>query len=319
MDEDSLYTVEVVPEGDSAPLRQVVVSGPRFRRLVRLGVVAVVASAVVPALVVGLLVGRRNAALRGENVQLAHRVEQLDGRVARAEQDLARVQAYDAKVRELTQADEGVRPFGIGPLDALDAARLPQRLDGATLRDDAARPDAEAAIPGVEARLDALGGALEEEAISLQEVRGYLSDRDALLRAYPTGWPADGWITSRYGFRQSPLPGAQTFHTGIDIAAAYGTPVRAAADGIVLSAGYREAYGYTVEIDHGFGFGTLYAHLSRILVEEGDHVRRGDLIARMGATGRATGPHLHFEVHRDGVPDDPEDYLIDEFADPLVD
>jgi murein DD-endopeptidase MepM/ murein hydrolase activator NlpD len=313
MSQDSHYTVNVVAEGQTAPVRQFVVSRRRLRRLGFAAAAVLLGVAAVPALLVSLLVGHRAASVDALNRQLDQQLYSLGRRVEDAETALGRVQDYDTRVRALTRADEGVRPFGIGPLEDLEVLALREREAQATLRDDSALrtgdPEA-AAAAALGQRLDALAASIDAEEVSLQEVRGYLVDREALLRAYPTIWPSDGWITSRYGFRRSPLPGAQTFHTGIDVAAAYGTPIRATADGVVISAGYRQAYGYTVEIDHGFGMGTLYAHCSRLLAEEGESVTRGDIIASLGSTGRATGPHLHYEVLRDGVPTNPSHYLI---------
>jgi murein DD-endopeptidase MepM/ murein hydrolase activator NlpD len=255
--------------------------------------------------VVGILGLRSSGAQREHNRALEAQLDGLRQEIELAEGGLERVQSYDAKIRALTRADEGVRPFGIGPLEDLEVLAL-QRQQQATLPDDSALRVGD----DLGRRVEELSTAIDAEEVSLQEVRGYLVDREALLGAYPTIWPSDGWVTSHYGFRRSPLPGAQTFHTGIDIAAPYGTPVRAAADGVVISSAHREAYGYTVEIDHGFGMGTLYAHCSRLMVVEGDLVQRGDVIASIGSTGRATGPHLHYEVQRDGVPVNPGHYMI---------
>ncbi len=303
MRDPNRYRILIVPDGSARPARQFAMSARRLRWLkVSAAALGLCLVAVCALGVFGL---RSAAVQRQANLQLDHRIEGLSSRVEHAEGSLERVQAYDAKIRALTRADEGVRPFGIGPLEDLEVLAL-QRSQQATL------PDDEALRTGndLEQRVDRLASAIDAEEVSLQEVRGYLVERDALLGAYPTIWPSDGWVTSHYGFRKSPLPGAQTFHTGIDIAAPYGTPVRAAADGVVISSAYREAYGYTVEIDHGFGMGTLYAHCSRLVVEEGDLVSRGDIIASIGSTGRATGPHLHYEVQRDGVPVNPKHYML---------
>ncbi len=320
MSTETRYSVTVVAEGANEPWKRFVVSNRRIRRqaiLVGVGLLLLVS---LPAIVVGVVYGRRAADQRAENLALSQRLESLDQRIVEAEDALARVQDYDTKIRKLTQADEGVRPFGIGPLQDLELETLLEESRQATLPDGAALSGIETGAEGyLESRLDGLATAIDAEEVSLQDVRGYLVNREGLLHAYPTAWPADGWVTSRYGWRRSPLPGAQTFHTGVDVAASYGTPIRAAGDGVVISSAYREAYGYTVEIDHGYGLGTLYAHNSRLLVREGDQVKRGDVIARMGSTGRATGPHLHFEVHRDGVPVNPALYLIDELTVPLDD
>jgi murein DD-endopeptidase MepM/ murein hydrolase activator NlpD len=117
--------------------------------------------------------------------------------------------------------------------------------------------------------------------------------------------PADGPITSGYGPRYHPILRRSRMHTGMDIGAGYGSSIRAAADGEVIYAGYRGGYGKTVVVDHGGGVSTLYAHCSALLVRDGQMVRRGQTVARVGSTGMSTGPHLHFEVRRNGSPVSP--------------
>ncbi len=113
-------------------------------------------------------------------------------------------------------------------------------------------------------------------------------------------------VSSGFGARHDPIDGTTRFHTGIDLAAPEGTPVRAIAAGIVRSAGHRGAYGNAVEIDHGGGLSTLYAHNQQLGVKPGQRVEPGQVIAAVGETGRATGPHLHFEVRKDGHPINPQ-------------
>jgi murein DD-endopeptidase MepM/ murein hydrolase activator NlpD len=131
--------------------------------------------------------------------------------------------------------------------------------------------------------------------------------RDALL---PHGAPvSEGFVASGYGMRTDPFTGQVSMHTGVDFAAPVGTPILAAAGGVVVSAETRPDFGNMVEIDHGKGVSTMYAHTSRMLVKSGDIVRKGQKIAEVGTTGRSTGPHLHFEVHVNGVPQNPSKYL----------
>lgn len=316
MDDNDRYVIFVLRNGSEVPTRRVSVDRRRTHR-VALGVGIVALLVLVTTGILGIRQIRRSHDLTDENLQLTQRLEGLDRRVELAEGTLARVQAHDAKLRSLTHADEGVRPYGIGPLEELEIQSHRDAASGATLPTGVSRTEVLVeSSTSLEERVDRLAEELVTEEISLQEVRGYLVTRDALLDAYPTDWPTDGWVTSRYGFRRSPLPGSRPFHTGIDIAAAYGTPIRATADGVVTSARFRDAYGWTVEVDHGFGIGTLYAHCSRLLVAEGDEVVRGDTIARLGSTGRATGPHIHYEVLRDGVPMNPESYLVGDVVRP---
>jgi murein DD-endopeptidase MepM/ murein hydrolase activator NlpD len=118
-------------------------------------------------------------------------------------------------------------------------------------------------------------------------------------------WPAQGPVVSPFGMRWHPILGGYRMHTGIDIGAPYGAPIVASADGVVLFVGWYGGYGNTVILDHGSGYSTLYAHCSAILVSQGQDVARGQAIARVGATGYATGPHLHFEIRVNGVPVNP--------------
>jgi len=117
-------------------------------------------------------------------------------------------------------------------------------------------------------------------------------------------------VTSEFGYRIDPFTGRHKGHSGIDLAAPQGTPIRAALDGTVLFARYKTTgYGYHLAIDHGGGFVTFYAHCSKILVTEGQAVKAGDIIAEVGSTGRSTGPHLHFEVRINGEIQNPRSYL----------
>jgi murein DD-endopeptidase MepM/ murein hydrolase activator NlpD len=125
----------------------------------------------------------------------------------------------------------------------------------------------------------------------------------------PSATPVEGPVGSGFGFRSDPITGRTALHTGLDFPAEPGTPIRAAAGGVVLEVGVHPEYGQTLELDHGNRLSTLYAHLNRALVRPGDIVRRGQVIAEVGNTGRSTGPHLHFEVLLQGVPQDPARFL----------
>jgi len=131
-----------------------------------------------------------------------------------------------------------------------------------------------------------------------------------LLASTPAIRPATGWLTSRFGYRTSPFTGRKEFHKGLDIASRKGTEILATADGIVSFTGKKGAMGNMVVIDHGHGLVTRYAHLSETMKERGEAVKRGDVIARMGSSGRSTGPHLHYEVHLNGVPVNPAKYIL---------
>ncbi len=130
----------------------------------------------------------------------------------------------------------------------------------------------------------------------------------------PSMWPVEGRVGSSFGERQDPINGEGAFHTGLDIDAPYGTPVRAAADGDVTGAATGAGYGREVVLDHGHDVLTLYGHLSAIAVVPGEHVTRGQVIGYVGQSGRATGPHLHYEVRVYNVPVNPHKYLRTTYA-----
>jgi murein DD-endopeptidase MepM/ murein hydrolase activator NlpD len=139
----------------------------------------------------------------------------------------------------------------------------------------------------------------------LKELQGYR----VRLSQTPTISPVQGFVTSFYGKRSSPFTGEAKMHQGVDIAAPMGSPIRAAANGTVVRAGTADDYGNFIEIAHGFGVTTRYAHASKLLVKAGTRVSKGDLIGLVGATGRTTGPHLHYEVEVGGRRVDPSNFI----------
>lgn len=130
--------------------------------------------------------------------------------------------------------------------------------------------------------------------------------RERVLASLPSLNPDGGFVTSGFGWRLDPWP---EFHQGLDLAANYGTPVRATADGVIRSAGWDGGFGIKVDIDHENGYHTWYAHLSRVAVAAGERVRKGETIAFVGATGEATGPHVHYQIMLNGRAIDPAPYL----------
>jgi len=144
----------------------------------------------------------------------------------------------------------------------------------------------------------------------LTTVRKGVESRQALSAALPSFWPlTSGWLSSNFGARKDPIAGEAEFHTGLDITASRGTPVQATADGTVQLANYNGGYGNCVEVAHGYGIVTRYGHLSRYGVRVGQKIKRGDVIGYVGATGRTTGPHLHYEILLNGQPINPLKFL----------
>jgi len=164
-------------------------------------------------------------------------------------------------------------------------------------------------LTSLQRQIDDLRREVDLRRVSQEEIQGFLNDQRSLLGSRPAGWPARGWVTSDFGVRRDPFDGQRRMHEGLDIATRTGTPVVATAAGIVREVGTEPGYGKLVVIDHGYGFSTAYGHNSRILVKVGQRLKRGDLIATAGNTGRSTGPHVHYEVRLNGMPVNPQKYL----------
>jgi murein DD-endopeptidase MepM/ murein hydrolase activator NlpD len=159
-------------------------------------------------------------------------------------------------------------------------------------------------------RLSRLDGELDKVDAMVTLLTQATTERQLGNMAYPSRLPVEGGrISSGFGIRRDPFTQRAARHTGLDFRAPYGAPILASAGGRVTFAGRRNAYGNTVEIDHGNGLRTRYGHASRVLVRPGDIVLPGQRIALVGSTGRSTGPHLHFEVIRKGVYVEPRQYL----------
>jgi len=141
------------------------------------------------------------------------------------------------------------------------------------------------------------------------EIKDYLHHQKNLYLATPRHFPVNGTITSPYGRRKHPRSGEEEFHSGIDISAPPGTSVRATADGIVIFSGWGGSNGRLVVLEHGFGFRTFYAHNKENTVAVGQKIKRGDIVAYVGSTGNATGPHIHYEIWKDGRHVNPTKYI----------
>lgn len=155
-----------------------------------------------------------------------------------------------------------------------------------------------------------LENSFESQSEGLQQLQDYLIIEDNIKSAMPAGRPIkSGWVSSYYGYRADPFTGRKTFHHGLDFAGKEGSEVIAVADGIVTWQGAKGGYGEMIEIDHGNGYQTRYAHNKELTVKVGDKIKKGDTIALMGSTGRSTGPHVHFEILRDGKTVNPYNFI----------
>lgn len=157
--------------------------------------------------------------------------------------------------------------------------------------------------------MEALREQIKKTMDTVTGIREYLKTQKDIYMSTPKGWPLPGRITSYFGKRENPLHGGDDFHSGIDISASSGTPVKATADGVVSFSGWSGGSGNLVVIEHGLGYSTFYAHNSSNLVKVGQQVKRGDIIAYSGATGNTTGPHSHYEIWKDGRPVNPIPFI----------
>ncbi|MEA3485746.1 MAG: M23 family metallopeptidase [Candidatus Aerophobetes bacterium] len=166
-------------------------------------------------------------------------------------------------------------------------------------------------IGKIEENFDFLEAQAKEREEGFGQIEEVIYKKKNLFASTPNIFPVQGWITSGYGWRRNPFTGKREFHKAIDISAPWGTPIRAAAKGKIVYAGWDDAYGLKIRISDGYGYYTVYGHLSHILVKRGAWVKKGQIIGRVGSTGRSTGPHLHFEVWRNGKSINPLNLMVE--------
>ncbi|TAN45823.1 MAG: M23 family metallopeptidase [Nitrospirae bacterium] len=157
--------------------------------------------------------------------------------------------------------------------------------------------------------MEALKRQISHTVKSVHGIQTFLQQQRDLYHSTPMGWPISGRVTSEYGQRDNPKYGGREFHSGIDISAPVGTPVKSTAEGVVSFSGWSQGNGNLVVVEHGLGFSTMYAHNSALRVIVGQKVKRGEVLAYVGATGNTTGPHLHYEVWNNGKATNPYSYM----------
>lgn len=228
--------------------------------------------------------------------QLQGKVDALASRVGTLNAHLIRLDALGRRITDLANLDRGEFDFDKPP-----PAGGPEGTD---------TPAGSAQVPELAAVLDALETQLEDRERQLTVLESLMSTRELGRRIMPVGWPViGGWISSHFGYRSDPFTGRGAFHAGVDFAAPRGTRVIATGPGVVTFSGYKQGYGYVVEVTHPTGYLTRYGHNSRNLVRVGDTVQKDQPIAVIGSTGRSTGTHVHFEVEREGNTLNPMRYL----------
>jgi murein DD-endopeptidase MepM/ murein hydrolase activator NlpD len=249
-----------------------------------------------------LTASSENSTLREENSQLRSQVLLVQEKVAHISATLDRVERFDAKLRTaVTSLQDPERNLAIGPVGTAEP-----------------EPQANGPAPAGEQNVKALPGklgSLETEATrseqSLRQLQEYFDDQRSLLASTPSIWPTRGWVTSDFGTRLDPLSADRKMHEGLDVATPHGQPVRTPSDGVVVFNGVEGGYGKVLVIDHGYGVKTRYGHLSETNVRVGDRVKRGDKVGAVGNTGKSTGPHLHYEVRVNGIPENPRKFILE--------
>lgn len=220
------------------------------------------------------------------------------------EERMARLQQFSQKLKELSVAGfpskKPIRAPNVGGPVASSLARVEKE---SVLREEILRR--------IYGQLQDIRQQISAQERSFQEIEQVLEKQKTLLASTPSLWPTRGWVTSGFGQRLSPFSGRLEQHEGVDIASYNGTPVRAPADGSVIEVSSRPGYGNFIVIDHGHDIVTRYGHNRTIWVKVGQKVKRGDIIAEVGNTGRSTGPHLHYEVLVKGIPVNPMAYILD--------
>jgi murein DD-endopeptidase MepM/ murein hydrolase activator NlpD len=233
------------------------------------------------------------ARLRSENEKLRGVNREFESSIRKLQDQLT---SYEDRTRQLAIV-AGIATLGDsgGPAEA--------GIGGGTPVDEIGSDDLPA-LPEMATRMKQMDGTLNAVAATFQQRARWISQTPAIT-------PVKGIFTSGFGSRSDPLTHGHGNHQGVDIAAAPGQPVRASADGIVMRAGNLGGLGNAIFVAHGYGITTRYGHLSKIEVRPGQRVKRGDVIGRVGNTGRSTGYHLHYEVRQDGEPVNPLAYILD--------
>ena len=241
---------------------------------------------------------QQQAELAGLRQGARDKLDQLATRVGQMNADVLRLDALGRRLTSVAKLDQ--REF--------DPTRAPK--GAAPAQAQATPPPPVAAVPGLDGELDRLGSELEARERQLVSLEAALLTRNLNQSLLPQGRPVDeGSITSTYGERLDPITGRSSFHPGVDFGAPEGSTVMSVATGVVTWAGPHPAYGNLVEINHGNGYSTRYGHNEKLLVKVGDTVQKGQQLALSGSTGRSTGPHVHFEVLRDGAVVNPASFI----------
>ena len=277
----------------------------------------------VPGWVVGAIVGGFAVTLIGlafiypDYVSLRHQRATFAALSARLHTQQSLLEASQARMREIRGEINSWRDLHAKIWEPFGPEAGPARRANGIGGGGPTSGSAEADRPPVKEEMDRLLGIVKEEGESIRSLERFLGRASRVLASLPSRWPVRGTVNSDFGQRRSPWAPNSEFHSGIDIGAPIGTPVKAPAPGVVVFAGQHPEYGITLIIEHGNDTKSLYGHLSRLIVSMDQTVQRGDTVALTGNTGRSSGPHLHYEIQVKGQPVNPHSYIWEE-AGPVV-
>ncbi len=238
--------------------------------------------------------------LRVENRVVRQELKRVEGEIANLNNLIDSLALYDKKLRiyaPLTPLNEDLRNAGVG---GYTPDYIKKELS----------PQTKTKLTEISQTLDKILARAKVQKKSFNELFNYLEEKRHLQSHTPSIIPVQGWLIRGFGYHIDPFTGKVKMHEGLDIAAPIGTPIVASADGVIKFTGTKQGFGRTVEINHGYGYSTLFAHCQRIRVIPGMKVKRGEIIAYVGNTGRSTGPHLHYEVHVANRPVDPIRFIL---------
>ena len=245
----------------------------------------------------------RLSPLEKENQTQKELLEKFNAKLQSLDSNLIQLKELEDQLRIMAALKPGREKddFGVG---GVSKDELPEDLEKLT-------PSEQRFIRRLNRQFHDIEKRAAEQDSAFKDLLRAFRDRSVLLASTPSIWPVKGWLSSRFGYRRSPFTNQREFHAGIDIVAREGTPIFAPADGVVIGAKRLGGFGKLVRIQHMQGIVTTFAHNSVNLVKVGQRVRRGDIIARVGSTGRSTGPHLHYEVRINGVAVNPKLYIVE--------
>ena len=308
------YTILVVPE-HSSQVRRLKIP---HRLLLQSAIGGIAALALASFMLVHYCFivdqASENRGLKNENVHLKTRVRLVQEELARIDGHLQRIDQFSTKIRGIIQGNDPERSLAMGPLEPERGSVNTQVLYAPDERVDYQDElvDSQLALRLIDAQLQEVENKVTDQEAGIRDLSDYFAEEKALLTSIPSIRPTQSrLLTSAFGVRVDPYTNQEVMHKGVDFAAEHGAQVQAPAAGTVVFVGNRGNYGKTLVIDHGFGLQTHYAHLSSYEVEAGENIKRGQLIAAVGNTGRTTGAHLHYEVRYRGIPQDPGRYILE--------